>query len=182
MITDPASELGGIAKNVWPLISVDEKSVRAFRGAKREGLAGLPGDEGGGRPASDYAVENSVHISANPPAAPNGKIHDGGQYKAIGGIVRADGMFGLQLIELLDVSSIESSYECVKPCGRIIRCFGKSVIAFEADIVAGTLLKAYLKRVVRGAGGKQSKSAESSGELRIGTQKVDERNLGIVID
>ena len=69
-----------------------------------DGGACLEGQNRGNRPPANDRVQSPIHVVANPQAAANWNVHDGGQNHALGGIVGADGTLRLQVVQFLWVT------------------------------------------------------------------------------
>jgi hypothetical protein len=95
--TDPGAR---VANHVWALIAVIQ---RGLRHANVDRLARLLGENCRQSPASYHAIEKSVHIATNPAAASDGEIADDGKCQAVSGIIGADGVLCLQVVQLLRI-------------------------------------------------------------------------------
>src|SRR5215831_16079792 len=99
----------------------------------------------------------------------------------MGSVVGTDPVFHLEVIEYLRVIKPEVSQPRISPGRGIIRRFRKSIVALEADVVAGTFLEANLKRVVPGVGIQCRQSLEPAVKLRVGFQQQLLRDGGIYV-
>src|SRR5579859_6092058 len=170
------------ANEVRALVAVGEKR-RISVHDDRNGRTSLERENRGRGPAADNGVQDTVHVAANPAIAANGNIDDGGEDHAVRCIVGADGTLGFQIVvNLRDAGAEACGDKRVGAGGGIVDGFGESVIALKADVVALALLKADLHGMINCAGAEQREAAESADELRKWAQKIDERNLGIVVN
>src|ERR1700674_3106811 len=90
---------------------------------------------------------------SDPATAPDGHVHDGCQDHAMGGVVRADGMFGFEVVEDLGIAGTQTRGDKGVRASRGIVCrFGKRIVAFKADVMVSTFLKAHLERIIESTG------------------------------
>src|ERR1700742_355344 len=101
MVTDAGGDLR--ADHVGALIAVFETGLGHADG---ERLAALEGKDGGDGPAADDAVEDTVHVAANPPIAADGNVDDRREDEAVRGVVGADGVLKIEAIELLRIAKV----------------------------------------------------------------------------
>ena len=114
---------------------------------------------------------------------PIGDVDDGGDDEAVRRVVGADRTLRFQIVQLLGIAGTEAgSDKRICASRRIVDGFGKSIVAFKADVLARPLLETHLQRIVVGAGREQREAAERSIKLRVRTQEIDQWNLVVIVD
>ena len=141
-----------------------------------ERLAALESDDRGDGPTADDTVHDAVHVAADPAIATDRNVDDRSEDEAVRRVVRADRVLEIEAIELLRIAEVEAADEGVEANRGVVGRFRKRVVPFEAEVVAGALLKANLQRLIPGVGTEVRQALEGAVKLRKRAEEVGLRN------
>jgi hypothetical protein len=128
-----------------PPVAIRESGVRE---SEVDGRSRLKRQDGGDGPAAYKCVERTIHVSANPAVSSNRNVSNFCEHHSMGRVIGTDRMFCLEVVQFLRIPRTQAlCNERVRSRRRIVRSLGKSVVSFETNVVAGTLLKSQLERM-----------------------------------
>src|SRR6266704_2884911 len=178
MVGKPRGKLR--AHHIGPLVAIRESGVRE---PEVDGRSRLKRQDGGDGPTAYQCVEHTIHVSANPAVPSNRNVSNCCEHHSMGRVVGTDRMFCLEVVQLLRIPRTQALCdERVRSRRRIVRSLRKSVVSFKTNVVAGTLLKSHLERMVSRACRELRESAERAIKLGERTQQVDGWEFVIVIE
>lgn len=126
------------ASHVRALIAIDQQSGSIV---ETQWLAGLQSNHIVQCPASHNRIQYGIHAAPNPAVSAERQVENDGRRQPVRGVVGTERVLGSEIVEHLRVVVLEIPQPGVPSCRRIIGGFGEGVIAFEADVMARSLLE-----------------------------------------
>src|ERR1700722_10990807 len=95
----------------WPLVAIGDTGIAH---GECQGLPSLKSSQRGQLPSANDSVQSAVHVGADQVSPPYWQLEHGCQCKTVGGIIRADRPFALQIIQLLRISIVQRAHKRIE--------------------------------------------------------------------